>query len=141
MWPDTYSQRLRAWVDLRDRAGTQPLDDSLININDWWMRAPLVNRYLYWDDHRSWPTVWELLVHNHYCELARAVGMLYTLLMLDRKDIVQLELIDTNQGNLVRVNEGKYILNWAQGEILNIHSNNITIYRSISGSQLSHLLG
>ena len=39
--------------------------------------------------------------------------------MLDRDDIQDAELVETEHGNLVQVDGGKYILNWGQDLGLN----------------------
>jgi hypothetical protein len=55
--------------------------------------------------------------------------------------IESLSVAQTDRGNLVLVNHGKYILNWAPGELLNIDSTAITITRQISAEQLQQHLG
>jgi hypothetical protein len=41
--------------------------------------------------------------------------------MLDREDLQDAVLVDSDQGNLVLVENGKYILNWDQSLGLNIN--------------------
>jgi hypothetical protein len=141
MWPIHYSERLQQWADLRACCDSQELDSVLLTINNWWWRAPMVTRYLHWDDRRTWPTPWELLADNTYCDLARALGIVYTIMMVEHEKIQEVSLISTDNDNLVQVNHGKYILNWAPGEILNIHSADIKVKKSINSSEINHLLG
>jgi hypothetical protein len=55
-----------------------------------------------------------------YCELARGLGILYTITLLDRADLTPVELILTEDDvNLVRVAKEKYILNWAADTVVN----------------------
>ena len=56
-----------------------------------------------------------------FCGLARGLGMLYTISLLDRSDIQDAELIDTGSDNLVLVEQKKYILNWDRDQLLNIN--------------------
>ena len=130
MWATQYHDRLAAWVSLRNRCHDLDLDQSLEAINHWWFDAPWRPYYLHWDDRATWPDPWQLLADNQYCDLARALGMLYTIDLVDRPDVLDRELVETDQGNLVLVNKGKYILNWAADEILNIQSQSIVIKRS-----------
>lgn len=141
MWHPDFDQRLSQWRDLRTQAAALDLDSCLLLINDWWWRVPTVNHYLHWDDHSSWPGPWELLADNIYCELARATAMLYTVSMLGRSDVQQIELIQTKRYNLVQVDGGKYILNWCPGEILNIQSVDEPPLRKLSSTAFQHLLG
>ena len=103
MWPRDYSARLQAWADLRDQCSQLPLAQALDHADAWWQQTPWKPYYLHWDDRNHWPTPWELLSDNVYCDLARAVGIMYTVTMLERDDITEVELADTDQGNLVLV--------------------------------------
>ena len=141
MWQTDYQDRLRAWRHLRTSCDTMSLDQCLLTINDWWWQAPMVNHYLHWDDHARWPSPWELLADNIFCDIARSLGMLYTVSMLERTDILDLSLVQTKRYNLVQVQAGKYILNWCPGEILNIRSVDEIPVKKISSTAFQHLLG
>ena len=57
---------------------------------------------------------------NVYCDLAKALGILYTISLLDRADMADAELVLTDDGsNLVLVAKRKYILNWNKDSIVN----------------------
>jgi hypothetical protein len=122
MWSDDFAQRLSEWKLLRETCVEQELETCLLQVNDWWWRVPTVNHYLHWDDHRNWPGPWDLLADNMFCDLARALGIVYTLLMVPRTDIQEISLLNSKQDNLVQVNKGKYILNWCPTKLLNIQS-------------------
>jgi hypothetical protein len=119
MWGVTFEQRLAAWTALRDCVRDLPADEALKEINTWWQRTPWRAYHLHWDDRTDWPDPWQLLSDNIYCDLARGLGILYTITVLDRDDIQDAELIETEQGNLVLVQGGKYILNWGTDLELN----------------------
>jgi hypothetical protein len=74
---------------------------------------------LHWDDRAVWPDPWQLLSDNVYCDLARALGIMYTIILLDRPDLSNSCIIETDAGNLVQIDHGKYILNWGQDIVLN----------------------
>jgi hypothetical protein len=121
MWCLTFEQRLAAWTALRDRVRDLPIPNALKEINVWWQQTPWRAYHLHWDDRTDWPDPWQLLSDNIYCDLARGLGILYTITVLDRDDIQDAELIETDQGNLVLVQGGKYILNWGTDLELNTH--------------------
>ena len=139
MWPSTYQERLADWVRLRQAAAALELEDQLKLINNWWFQAPIVNRVVTWDDPSDWPTPWDLLINNGYCELARALGIVYTVMLVE--NYTDLKIIQTKEDNLVQVDHGKYILNWAPGEMLNTHSTPIpTVKNMIDSSELESFL-
>lgn len=119
MWNTKFEDRLTDWVNLRDSIASESLEMQLSKINDWWFRVPLSNHYLHIDDIAQWPTPWDLLADNIYCDVARAAGIVYTILMLNNHDIYSCEIINTDQGVLVSVNQGQYILNYAPRTLLN----------------------
>jgi hypothetical protein len=123
MWHSNFSDRLAAWHNLRIAVQTQPLELALTEINAWWFTAPWVPHYLHWDDQPKWPDPWQLLSDNVFCEVARGLGILYTISMIDHPEIASAELVTTDQGyNLVLVNKQIYILNWVKDNIVNTHS-------------------
>ena len=139
MWPPTYQERLADWVRLRQAAAALEQPEQLMLINDWWFRAPIVNHLLLWQNARSWPTPWHLLNNNGYCELARALGIVYTIMLVE--NYTDLKIIQTKEDNLVQVDRGKYILNWAPSEMLNTHSTPIPAVKNmIDSSELENFL-
>jgi len=121
MWARTFDARLASWNQLRVAIAEMPVDQCLHTINAWWFDTPWRAYHLHWDDRATWPSPWELLDDNLFCGLARGLGILYTISLLDRVDIQDAELIDTGSDNLVLVEQKKYILNWDRDQLLNIN--------------------
>ena len=120
MWFEDFADRLESWADLRTSANELPLEQALELVNNWWQKTPWQPYYLHWDDQPLWPDPWQLLSDNVYCDLARGLGILYTVSMLDHKDLVSFELVLTeDERNLVLVNKEKYTLNWSNGVVVN----------------------
>jgi hypothetical protein len=119
MWPTQFERRLAAWNDLRNSLADQDLPAVLQSINSWWHQVPWCPYHLHWDDREFWPDPWQLLSDNIYCDLARALGIMYTVILIDRTEVADCSIIETNQGNLVLIDQGKYILNWGRDIVLN----------------------
>jgi hypothetical protein len=136
MWPVSFEQRLHAWGVLRESAQQEPVGQALANINAWWFQAPWRAYHLHWDDRPSWPNPWELLSDNIYCDLARGLGILYTITLLDRADLQDSVLTESDHGNLVLVQEGKYILNWDSDRVLNINLEQIKSPHNVTQQQI-----
>jgi hypothetical protein len=120
MWPKTFTDRLDAWADLRHQCQSMDVEHALQSINSWWFQCPWKPYHLHWDDQHLWPDPWELLSDNIYCDVAKGLGMLYTISLLNHADLTDAELVLTNEGhNLVLVCKRKYILNWDPSNIVN----------------------
>ena len=128
MWAHTFPERLTAWAQLRTQAAALPLETALTAINTWWFQAPWRPYHLHWDDQLTWPDPWQLLDDNVYCGLARGLGIMYTITMLDRSDLQDAVMIESGSDNLVLVDKSKYILNWDADTVVNT-SPDITISR------------
>lgn len=120
MWPREFSDRLTSWNQLRLQCAVLPPKTALHQINAWWFHAPWQPYYLHWDDMATWPDPWQLLSDNVFCEVARGLGILYTITLLERADLTPASLILTETGlNLVQVGKSKYILNWEPDTVVN----------------------
>lgn len=135
-YPERYEDRLPAWYSLR----SIPLADQqfLLEVNDFWQFAPQVKPTFDWRDPQNWPDPWELIRENNQSDLARALGIVYTIILSGRQHLVEstmLSLCTDNavlETNLVLVDQGKYVLNWAPREILNINLQQLSVIRSVS---------
>jgi hypothetical protein len=127
MWNLRPEERLREWRAFRNQLGQLELDQAIDRTQHLWSYAPYVTHYLADDLVSEWPDPWNLINDNIYCDLAKSLGMLYTLYLCSHygKDIQQLELRiyrDTechDIANTVWVNSGKYILNLKFDEVVN----------------------
>ena len=136
MWQKTFSDRLEAWTTLRDQSQKLDPETALKQINSWWFRAPWRAYHLHWDDQPTWPDPWQLLSDNLYCDVARGLGILYTISLLDRADLTDAELVLTAEGhNLVLVSKRKYILNWDAENIVNTN-HELEIKKYLTQSQV-----
>ena len=115
-----FEDRLILWNQLRTDNQSNDLETALLAINDWWQLLPLDSHYLHWDDVDNWPDPWDLLADGIFSLTSKSLGIVYTLHLINRPEINDLQFAQTSDGdNLVLVNQGKYILNWAPGEMLN----------------------
>jgi len=136
MWPKTFAERLESWAQLRQKASTADAESALRQINSWWFQTPWRAYHLHWDDQAVWPDPWQLLSDNLYCPLARGLGIMYTIELLDRKDLQDSVLIEVGNDNLVLVNQKKYILNWDANSIVNIKPITQQILHSLTQGQI-----
>ena len=140
IWPKSFEQRLLAWNQLREFSAQLPADQALFAINQWWQNSPWCAYYLHWDDLRDWPTPWQLLNDNIYCDVARGLGIMYTIIMLDRDDLQDAQLIETQTHNLVLVQGEKYILNWDSSSILNTNFKSVATRKCVTQQSIRQKL-
>ena len=136
MWPRTFAERLESWARLRAQASTTDAETALAAINSWWFQTPWRAYHLHWDDQAVWPDPWQLLSDDLYCPLARGLGILYTITMLDRPDLQDAVLAEVDSDNLVLVAKKKYILNWDPEQMLNITLGHFKSHHSITQEQI-----
>ena len=136
MWPRNFSERLESWAQLRQQCQTLDSEPALIKINAWWFQTPWTAYHLHWDDQADWPDPWQLLSDDQYCPVARGLGILYTIAMLDREDMQDACMIEYQSDNLVLVAQEKYILNWDPDQVVNISLGRSKPRRRVSQEQI-----
>lgn len=136
-----FEDRLIQWSQLREINNDNKLEQALYNINNWWQMLPIDSHYLHWEDTRNWPNPWDLLADGIFCGLAKSLGIVYTLQLINRPDINDITIVQTAEGdNLVLVNQGLYILNWSPTEILNNDTLQIKITKTMDSSVVANAL-
>ena len=136
MWPRNFSERLESWAQLSQPCQTLDSEPALIKINNWWFQTPWTAYHLHWDDQQDWPDPWQLLSDNQYCPVARGLGIMYTIAMLDREDLKDARMIEYQSDNLVLVSQEKYILNWDPDQVVNISLGKSKPRRQVSQEQI-----
>ena len=122
MWKLQSDQRLDKWKKFRKELSGLPLTNALEQTADFWNSCPWVPFYL--DDRKpeEWPDPWTLIAENYYCELAKCLGMLYTMYLTEHviEPIISCYIDQETRGELyiLEINE-KYILNMTDGEVVN----------------------
>ena len=128
MWKLAINERLEHWRRLRSEMDRKEISQALELAAEEWGRAPFTPYYLDYDRPETWPDPWTLIAENYYCDLARALGLLYTIHLSRHGSEHDLRLRilkrpdDRSQYNLVIVDQGKYVLNFQDHEVVNIES-------------------
>lgn len=138
-----YPTRLREWHKLKETLQGADIDTICIEVDKFWQRAPLSAHYLHPADVVDWPTPWELINDNNYCIYGRALGMIYTLLLLGIKSIDFVEAIDDNSDDvvLVLVDNAKYVMNYYPNSVVNMKLSDFNVTRQITIDPLKKKIG
>ena len=128
-----YDSRLKSWYELRKSIEKADVATKCVEIDKWWQHAPLVTHYLHPKDKQEWPGPWDLLVDNQYCNIARGLGMIYTLLLSGIEDIDFCIALDDNSEEvaIVIVDRVKYVLNYWPDSVLNINLQDFKVVQTI----------
>lgn len=116
MWRLTVADRLSRWKAFRDEIGSMPFEQAVDATAALWNQVPFTPYYLDHDRPDSWPDPWTLIAENYYCDIAKCLGMLYTLHLSEhRNHDLALRMYKLPQPgamyNLVWIDQGKYVLN------------------------------
>jgi len=107
-------ERLLAWQQFRQHLDTLSFEQCVYETNNFWNTAPISNQYYCQTLSEQWPMSWQLIIDNVYDDIGKGLGMLYTIYYT--KHICELEFVcgthDSNDYNIVLIDNGKYTLNW-----------------------------
>ena len=123
MWNQLPGERLRHWQEFRKSISQKALSEAVFDAQHLWCYAPYMAHYLTTDHVEDWPGPWELVYENYYCDLAKALGIVYTLYLSEHRPNLEIRVYNEpstkEQYNLVFVDEGKYVLNYIHDEVVN----------------------
>lgn len=77
-----YEDRLHLWKDLRDQIEEE--EDPIQAALNFWNDIPKTSRNLDPYDANTWPTPWEMIEENEYCEYTSILAVGYTLMLTER---------------------------------------------------------
>lgn len=128
MWKLKTGERIARWRDFRKNLDSLPLDQAMMATADFWQSCPFAPYYLDSTDPEEWPNPWELIEENYYCDLAKCLGIVYTIALTQHGQDLDAELriyYDPESKvtyNLAVFDQGKYVINLTDGEVVNIES-------------------
>lgn len=81
MFDKKYEERLSVWKDFRLSLETS--NDPIQETIEFYRFAPLVSISVDPYTPKTWPSPWELLAENQYCNFAKILGICYSLQLTD----------------------------------------------------------
>ena len=123
-WNLLVNDRLAEWKDFRHKLDLLPLESAVRELNNMWSTAPFVNYNLDPSNPATWPDPWTLLAENYWCDVAKALGIIYTIYFTSHKTTpieirVYYDYKDKTRHAVAWLADGKYILNYWPYEIVN----------------------
>jgi len=123
-WNLRVNDRLTQWKEFRQQLDRMPFESAIHELNEMWSTAPIVNHNLEPGELKNWPDPWQLLAENYWCDVAKALGIIYTIYFTSHNNKamemrVYYDYKDKERYSLVWLDGGKYILNYRPYEIVN----------------------
>ena len=123
-WNLRVNDRLTQWKDFRHQLDRLPLESAVVELNNMWSSAPFVNYNLDPSEPKTWPDPWTLLAENYWCDVAKSLGIAYTIYFSSHKSTpveirVYYDYKDKTKHCVAWLDHGKYILNYWPYEIVN----------------------
>ena len=119
---DTQS-RLLDWKKFRLEIDTLYEIDAIQATSALYNTAPISSQFLCPDFVEDWPDPWQLIVDNYYDDIAKALGMLYTMYYSSHNMAGEMRCYRDNDRsedyNLAWLGHGKYILNYDLDVVVN----------------------
>lgn len=123
MWFSTCESRLTEWYAFRQSLNDLDLKEACQKTTHLWSYAPFVNFNLDPADPSGWPDPWILLNENCYCDVSKALAMIYTLALskhgVNDFQLLVLQKKDTREFFNVAVVNNELILNLIYDSVVN----------------------
>jgi hypothetical protein len=125
MWKLKSNDSITRWRDFRKSLDLLSLDQAIQSTNDFWRDCPYCPYYLDYAKPSEWPDPWQLISENYYCDIAKTLGIVYTIYFthhgkrLDPEIRVYNEPTTNYMYNLAFLAQGKYVLNFKDNKIVN----------------------
>lgn len=116
-------ERLVRWRLFRKNLDKNSLADAITETANFWAHCPYSPYYLDISKPESWPDPWTLIGENWYCDIAKALGMVYTIKYTKHNPSVELRIyhdpVTKYDYNLAWIEDGKYVLNMQDELVVN----------------------
>tara|TARA_B100000035_G_scaffold314094_1_gene329436 strand:+ start:9674 stop:10108 length:435 start_codon:yes stop_codon:yes gene_type:complete len=119
VWQQAPKTRLKLWRDFRLQLDSVDYEeDCLQAVVDWWKSAPVGSRELDIYDVESWPDPWQLVYNNALDENSIALGIAYTLHLIDWEcEVLLVQNQEESWIRLIVLVDDKYVLNYTYGKV------------------------
>lgn len=139
IWFTDKQTRLAAWREWREQLSTLPNQEQIQQIAHWWKFVPMINKAVDQWREETWPTPWELVGQGEFCVNAQGLGIFYTMVLMGQDcDLVLAQI--NEETRLLVVTTDKKLLNYYDGDVIDIDSANMQMLRVWHPSDLARLV-
>jgi hypothetical protein len=119
------NERLARWKQFRLEIDELSLVDAIQATQLFWQKCPFIPYYLEVESPNKWPDPWQLITENYYCDLAKVLGIVYTLHLSKHSEQLYPEIrvyYDPKTRysyHIAWFDGGKYIVNLTEHSVVN----------------------
>lgn len=122
MFNKPYEDRLTLWREFREslEVVSDPIDAAI----QFYSTAPRVNLNADPWNRDAWPTPWELLQDNEYCNFTRVLGICYSLQLTDCFKESQFEIhiyTDSKKGYVFLLLIDNHVIGWEEDAYVDVN--------------------
>lgn len=138
-WFQDKQGRLLAWREWRENLSALGKDKLYEETAQWWKFVPLVNKTFDPWRMETWPNPWDLVASGSFCPSAQGLGIFYSLVLARIDCDLALAIVDDKARLLVMVPNNK-ILNYIDGEVVDIEKTDLQILKVWAPSDMTRLV-
>jgi hypothetical protein len=118
VWQLMPDERLKEWRKFRKRIEELSDSECLQEVVDWWKFTPIGSKAIDPYDNEKWPDPWALIHTGNFDENAVALGMAYTLQLMDWPcEVALVQDSEKRFLGLVVIVDNELILNYNFGTV------------------------
>ena len=138
-WFADRQSRLLAWREWRESLSTFSDNELNNEIAQWWKFVPLVNKTFDPWRMETWPNPWDLVANGSFCPSAQGLGIFYSLVLARIDCELMLAIVDGKAKLLVMLPDKK-VLNYLDGEVVDIEKTELQILKVWAPSDMTRLV-
>lgn len=138
LWQLSSEELLAEWRSFRLGIKDSDLKTCMEKTQDWWKLMPLGSREIDPYESVDWPDPWELLYNRAWDENVKALGMAYTLHLINHEcDVVLIQNTEDGFLGLTVLVDNKWLLNYNYSEIVDADTVKYEVLKKWSTNQLT----
>lgn len=138
-WFTDKQGKLAAWRDWRLTLAELGTNAAYQEAAIWWKFVPLVNKTLDPWRQETWPDPWEMIGTGSFCPNAQGLGIFYSLVLAKLECTLLLAMVEQTP-RLMVILPGEKLLNYYDGEVVDINTAEMQILQTWAPSDLANLV-
>lgn len=138
-WFTDKQGKLAAWRDWRLSLTSLDTNSAYQEVATWWKFVPMVTKTFDPWRQETWPDPWALIGSGSFCPSAQGLGMFYSMVLAKLECTLLLAMVEETPRLMVILPDEK-LLNYYDGEVVNIKDTKMQILQTWAPSDLANLV-